>query len=75
MHQDLAMDTRKITKIHKQNHKMNRKTNCRKLNENNLADEKWEYAVTLDEALIYLDNSNGQTRICYVKKGESVPDN
>ena len=54
IHQDLAMDTRKKTKVHKltENHKMNRKTYCRKLYKNNLAGEKWEFAVTLDEALI-----------------------
>ena len=36
---------------------MNCNTNCWKLYENNLAGEKWVYAVTLDEALIYLDTS------------------
>ena len=50
------------------------KTNCRKLYENHLAGDKCEYAVTLDEAFIYLDDSNKKRRICYVKRGEPVPE-
>lgn len=76
IHTDLNNLSRKKTKVHRltAKHKKNRKTNCRKLYENHLAGEKSEYAVTLDEALVYLNNSNGQTRICYVKRGESVPE-
>ena len=50
INQDLAMDTRKKTKVHKltENHKMNRKTTCQNIYENNLASQKWEYSVTLD---------------------------
>ena len=46
--------------------KKNDKTNCRKLYEKYLARDKSEFAVTLDEALIYEYETNGQTRICYV---------
>jgi len=66
IHQDLEMDTRKKTQVYKLtiNPRMTRKTNCRKLYENNLAGKRWENEV--DEAFIYLDNSNGQTQICYM---------
>lgn len=76
IHNDLNNVTRKKAKVHKltAKHKKNRKTNCRKLYENHLAGEKSEYTVTLDEALVYLNNSKEQTPICYVKRGESVPD-
>ena len=33
-----------------------------------------EPQLTLDEALIYLDESNRDTRICYVNRGETVPE-
>lgn len=76
IHQDLKLQTRKKTKVHKlgEKHKKNRKTTCRKLYENHLAGDRWEYAVTLDEALVYLQNANGKREICYVKNGESVPE-
>ena len=54
--------------------KKNRKTTCRKLYENHLAGERSKFAVTLDEALVYLHNSNGKREICYIKGGESVPE-
>ena len=76
IHQDLKLQTRKKTKVHKLGgkHKKNRKTTCRKLYENHLAGDRWEYAVTLDEALVYIQNANGKREICYVKNGESVPE-
>ena len=51
-----------------------RKTNCQKLYENHIADKRSEYVVTLDEALVYKENANGQTQICYITRGESVPE-
>ena len=76
IHEDLKLETRKKTKVHRltQDHKKNRKTNCRKLYSNHLAGKRSEYAVTLDEALVYLQDSNGKREICYVKNGESVPE-
>ena len=53
---------------------ISRKTNCRKIYENHLADDKSEYVVTLDEALVYKVDANGQTQICYITREESVPD-
>ena len=76
IHQDLNLQTRKKTKVHRLSteHKRNRKTNCRKLYEYQLAGERSEFSVTLDETLIYLEDSNGESRICYVKRGEKVPE-
>ena len=76
IHTDLKLDTKKKGKVHRLNQlsKKNRKTNCRKLYENHLSGQRCEYAVTLDEALVYIDDSNTQSRICYVKKGEDVPE-
>ena len=50
--------------VYVQSTKINRKTNYRKLYEKRLAGDRSEFAVTLDEALIYLDDSNGQSKIC-----------
>ena len=47
---------------------------ARKIYENHLAGQTSEYAVTLDESLVYLDDSNRKRRICYVKQGERVPE-
>ena len=76
IHQDLMFKTRKKTKVHRltPRNKQNRKTNCRKLYENYLAGHRSEFAVTLDEAFVYMKNVNGQRRICYVAKDEDVPD-
>lgn len=76
IHQDLNLETRKRVKVHRlgPKQKKNRKTTCRKLYEKHLAGAKSEFAVTLDEALIYLEDSNGQSRICYVERGEQVPE-
>ena len=76
IHQDLNLKTRKKVKVHRlrPEHKKNRKTNCRKLYEKRLAGDRSEFAVTLDEALIQLDDSNGQSKICYIKRGEQVPE-
>ena len=72
----MKLKTKIKTKVHKltAEHKKNRKTNCRKLYENHLAGQRSEYAVTLDEALVYLEDSNLERRICYVKQGDPVPE-
>jgi hypothetical protein len=64
------------TKVHKllPRHMQNRKTNCRKLYERLLAGQRWEYMVTLDEALFGLHCVNGKRKICYVNKGDQVPE-
>ena len=46
----------------------------RKLYEKHLAVDKSEFDVALDEALIYVYETNVQTRICYVSRGETIPD-
>ena len=72
--QDLNKETRKKTRVHKltDDHKKNRKTNCRKLYEKHIAGDRSEYVATLDEALVYEDDANGQTQICYITRGDSV---
>ena len=76
IHEDLAMVTRRKSKVHKltEKHMKNRKTNCRKLYENHLAGERSEFVVTLDEAFMYLSYCNGKSKICYVKRGEKTPE-
>ena len=76
IHHDLRLKTRKKTKVHRltPKNRQNRKTNCRKLYENYLAGARSEFAVTLDEAFVYMKNVNGQRRICYVSRDENVPD-
>jgi transposase len=76
IHKDLKLVSRKKGRVHKlsDKNKKNRKTNCRKLYEKHLAGDKWKYAVTLDEALIYLDETNGKKEICYVDTTETVPE-
>ena len=70
IHEDLQMKTCRKTKVHKllPKDKKNRKTNCRKLYEQNLAGDKAEFVVTLDEANVYLNYCNGIRSIAYVKK-------
>lgn len=71
-----ACGKEKKTKVHRlgQNSKKNRKTTCRKLYENYLAGYRSEYAVTVDEALVYVDNANKKRDICYLEAGDSVPE-
>ena len=72
----MKLETRNKMRVHKltTENKKNRKTNCRKLYENHLAGKRSEYAVTLDEALVYIEDSNRERRICYIRKGERVPE-
>jgi hypothetical protein len=75
IHEDLDLLTRKKSKGHRltSEHCKNRTTNARKLYEHHLAGGRSEYMVTLDEAYIYLDYCNGERKVCYVKRGETVP--
>ena len=68
IHQDLNKETRKKTRVHKltDDHKKNRKTNCRKLYEKHIAGDRSEYVFTLDEALVYEDVANEQTQWWYL---------
>jgi len=77
IHDDNQMVTRIKRKVHKLNdkQKQNRKTNARKLHEHYLAGNKSEYAVTIDEAWLYQHYCDQQTKKCYVKKGDNVPEN
>ncbi|UYV67827.1 hypothetical protein LAZ67_5002157 [Cordylochernes scorpioides] len=53
----------------------NRATNARKLYEEHLAGSRSEYTATLDEAWMYVTYCNGIRKICYIKRGNQVPDN
>jgi hypothetical protein len=44
----------------------NQMTNCLKLYENHLVDDRSELIGTLDKAFVYLENANKSKRICYV---------
>jgi len=73
---DLKKKVYKKTKVHalEERHKVNRKRTCRKLYENRLAGNRSEYAVTLDEALFFLQDCNGVRKICYGTTKDSVRD-
>jgi len=75
IHKDLKKNVRKKAKVHalKPRHVRNRRTTARKLYERHLAGQKSEFMVTLDEAWFYIDNCNGERRICYRKVDEKVP--
>ena len=48
-------------------HKKNRKTNCRKFYENHIVGDRSENVVTLDETLVYEEDANGQTSTLHEK--------
>jgi len=75
IHKDLRKVIRRKAKVHalQPRHIRNRKTTARKLYERHLAGKKSEFIVTLDEAWFYVDNCNGERRICYRKINEKVP--
>lgn len=72
----LGQQKRKKTRVHRllPRHKANRTTNCRRLYEKVLAGKRSEFVVTLDEAMFGLHDSNGKRKVCYVKRGEQVPE-
>lgn len=49
--------------------KSKRKTRCRKLYEKYLSGKRSEYAVTLDEAWVYLNQSGGHRDVCWIERG------
>jgi hypothetical protein len=55
-------------------HKRNGKTKCRKLYENHLEGKRSEFFLTLDKTIIYLKDSKGKSRICYVMIGKKIPE-
>ncbi|UYV72820.1 hypothetical protein LAZ67_10000887 [Cordylochernes scorpioides] len=77
IHKDLELDTRRKGKVHKLTpfHMKNRATNARKLYEEHLAGSRSEYTATMDEAWMYVTYCNGIRKICYIKRGNQVPDN
>ena len=74
---DLCKTIRRKSKVHvlKPHHMRNRKRTCRKLYEHALAGNKSEFVMTLVEAMFGLHNCKGKRKICYVKKGQSIPEN
>ena len=70
----------KRTRVKRQVHalttenKDNRKKNARKLY-NMMSVEQLEFMVTLDEALMFLSSDNHKTNHCYLKFGETLPEN
>jgi hypothetical protein len=70
IHEDLGLTTRKKQKVHslQPHHKIDRKTNYRKLYENHLAGDRSEFCVTLDEALFSIQDCNETSKIYYSKE-------
>jgi [histone H3]-lysine36 N-dimethyltransferase SETMAR len=73
----LKKNIRRKTRVHKllPRHIQNRRTTCRNLYEKVLAGRKCEFVVTLDEAMFGLHNTNGERKICYLRKGQDMPEN
>lgn len=69
---DLKAKVKKKRLVHSLNahHKSNRKTNSRKLYERHLGGQKSEHVVTLDEAIIELQDFNTTRRIYYRKPNQ-----
>ncbi|UYV61330.1 IKK1 [Cordylochernes scorpioides] len=59
IHKDLELDTRRKGKLY----------------EEHLAGSRSEYTATLDEAWMFVTYCNGIRKICYIKRGNQVPDN
>lgn len=67
INRDLKLQKRHKSRVHKlfPRHVKERFTNCRKLYERHLAGEKWKFIVTLDEAYVYLSDTNKTRSIFY----------
>lgn len=74
IHEDLKKKTTRKRQVHslQPRHIQNRKTNSRKLYERHLAGHRSQYAVTLDEALFWVQDCNGTRKICYTTSREEV---
>lgn len=72
IHQNLALKKCFKAKVHRLNDRQirERRIHCRKLYEKFLAGDKWQWIVSLDEAWIYLDDTNKPRSIFYRKKSE-----
>jgi hypothetical protein len=46
----------------------------KKLYGKHLEGERSEFFLTLDKTLIYIEDSTGKSRICYVMLGEQIPE-
>ena len=66
------MTVAKKRKVHtlKEQHRQNRRTNCRIIYERYLSVNKWQYFDTFGEAWVYLSNCAQKRSIYYIKKGE-----
>lgn len=71
IHSNLNLEMRHKSKGHRlsDRHVRERFTNARKLYEKYLARDRWMWVVTLDEAWVYLDNTNKPRAIYYKEKG------
>ena len=67
IHENWGLERRHKARGHalKERHIKERFTIARKLYENYLAGDKWQWIVSLDEVLIYLDNTNRPRKIYY----------
>ena len=76
IHDKLDKKTREKTKVHVLNliEMKNRMSTCIRLYKNHLAGDKCKYVVTLDESWIHLKFQGNKTSFCYIKRGESVPE-
>lgn len=74
IHSDLGKILKKKRQLHapKNSRRANRKSNCRRLYEKHLSGTKWEFVVSLDEALFFLQDCNGKRRVCYTKESSEV---
>ena len=72
IHQNLKLVKRHKSRGHRltDRHVHERFTNSRKLYENFLAGDRWLWVVTLDEAWVYLDDTNKPRAIYYREKGK-----
>ena len=71
IHKDLKLQKKFKSKVHAllPKHVAERRTNCRKLYENYLAGNRWQFVVTLDEAYVYLSDCN-KIRAIYYRSSE-----
>lgn len=76
IHEDLGLATRKKGKVHALNEgQMKRRAErLKKLVRSELTEANFEFLCTIDESWLYLQDCNRGSDICYVKRGESVPD-
>jgi hypothetical protein len=75
IHEDLKLKTRIKSTLQKltPKHKENRRINSRKLRDNQLKKRNMEFVVTIDEAWLFLNETN-KKKICNVEKGKNIPE-